>query len=72
MQEVFKPEPSQHASPGMQADIDVTVKGARPQPKIYTDFHGTVEGVSGCYGPGLEPSIWQVCAFSLWRLPLLA
>lgn len=43
-----------------QADIDVTVKGARPQPKIYTDLHGIVEGVSGCYGPGLEPSIWQV------------
>ncbi|KAK9812398.1 hypothetical protein WJX73_007715 [Symbiochloris irregularis] len=43
-----------------QAQIDVTVKGARPQPKIYTDLHGIVEGVSGCYGPGLEPSIWQV------------
>ena len=44
-----------------QAEIEVTVKGARPQPKFYSDLHGSVEGVGGCYGPGLEPSIWQAC-----------
>lgn len=43
----------------VQNDIDVTVKGSRPQPKFYTDLHCCVEGVNGCYGIGMEPSIWQ-------------
>lgn len=44
----------------MQAEIEVTVKGSRPQPKIYSDLKVAVQGTKGCFGLGLEPSIWQV------------
>ncbi len=33
------------------------IKGARAQPKVYTDMHMDVIGVTGGFGMGLQPSI---------------